>query len=139
MRVTSRSRDEGAHRRPERLVGKVDEHIALADAIEDRFAVHKLREDRLGRRLPLAVQEVGQGEHCQQCETCEVEQAGVGVHLIAADPHLFHEEVEYRFGHGLVDLEPNELARPMPSLQQLLDRLEQVVSLLLFDGLICAA
>ena len=133
-RVVGRLGDEGLDRGGERVVGVVDEHVALAQHGEELVGVVRRvgEAGRRHRRPRLGVQ-VGAVERVHAPEAGQVERGGDPEDAVAADLELGGEEVDEVVAHVGADLEAEGLAEAAAA-QLHLDGDEEVVGLVLLEG-----
>ncbi len=129
--IGDRLLDEPLDRCRERVIGVVEEDVALANRGEDVALLGPLADEQArwgdggkGRVAELLV--ARDPDHVP--EIGEVEQALLLVELMVLDPERGDQLIAQPLAHPALDLEPDDLAEPPPA-QLLLDRLHQVVGL----------
>ena len=134
VRIDGRLLDEALDRPDERLVGVVDEHVALAHGGEDVDVLVVVlgleagwRDRRPRRRL-----EVGDVEVGDRLEAAQVEHAPDLVEVGRIEAEALEQERTRVVRHRPLDLEADDVAEA-PATQLLLDRHQEVVGLVLLD------
>ena len=132
-RVVGRLRHEGLDRRGERVVGVVDQHVALSEHGEELVRIVRGRGET-GRRHrgPGLGVEVGAVERVHAPQPAQVERCADAEDAVAADFELGGEEVDELVAHAGLDLEAQRLAEAAPA-ELHFDRDEEVVGLVLFE------
>ena len=132
--VARRLLDEGLHRRRERVVGVLDEHVLVAHRREqvDRLRALGRGEVRVRAREELGELEVGAVDVGDGEEAAQVERRRQAVDLAVADLKLAGEHVEDLGVDVLLDLEPDRRTEAAPG-QLLLERREEVLGVVLLD------
>ena len=134
VRVGGGLLDEALHAGRERVVRVVQqdvaprdrrEHVGRARGLDLGEVAVRMRDER--RVLQLGTVEVGDAVQAGQ-----VERAGQVEDLARTDVELRHEQLEHVRVDRLLDLEPDRRAEPA-ALQLLLERLEQVLGVVLLD------
>ena len=124
--------DEALHRRRERVVGMVHQHVAVAQRGEDALGCLPLAERRWGGRDERRVLELGPVDAVDLPQRRQVEQSGYLDDVAGVDVELAQQQLEHVLGHVVGDLEPHRRTEP-PSRQFAFERLQQILVAVLFD------
>ncbi len=126
--------DERLDRRGERVVGVVDEHVALAQHGEELVGVvRRVGEARGRHRRPRLGVEVGAIERVHAPQPAQVERRGDAEDALAADLELGGQQLDDVVVHVGFDLEAQGLAEAASS-ELHFDGDEEVVGLVLLEG-----
>ena len=117
-----RGRGDERHHRVERLVGVVEDHVALVEEGEERGARRFDHGLRLERRV---AQVLERGQVDEGHQRPDVHRPPDAVDVVRRDLEPRHEEREQRLGDPVLDLEADDAAPPAV-LELLLDDLQEV-------------
>ena len=131
VRIVGGGAQELDHR-VERVVGMVEQHVAVADGGEElgSFEPRERRRDRLHER---GVLELGPVDGAGAPEAAEAEGRAHRVDVGLAQLEVLAQDVAHALRHRLVDGDADDGAEAAPA-DELLDGLEEVVGLQLLDG-----
>ena len=133
-RVGGRLLDEGLHRRRERVIGVLQQHVLLADAGKDVARLGRLGRGQVGvgarderREVQVRALQIG-----DDVEGAQVQRCRQAIDLGRVDAQLAHDEVEHVVVDLVVDLEPHRRPEPPPR-QFLLQCGQEVLGVVLLD------
>ena len=132
LRIGGGLLDEPLHAGRERVVGVLDQDVALAQGGEHALGRLAVRQPGMGGRDERVVLELRPVEVVEPHQRGEVEQPGHVQHVLGLHLHLRQQHLEDLRVHRLGDLEADRRPEP-PAGQLALQRLQQVLVAVLLD------